>query len=71
MIKNKQITLIIHSFTPSDINFQTFMLPKVILAKKISQKFTHLDYSLEVYFGNNNVPEKPTKLIVSCQILDF
>ena len=30
-----KVTLILPSFTPFDMNFQTFLLPKVILAKKI------------------------------------
>ena len=34
-IKKKQGTFILYLlFTPSDMNFQTFLLPKVILAKK-------------------------------------
>ena len=27
-IKKKQITLILYSFTPSDLNFQTILMPK-------------------------------------------
>ena len=38
IIKKKQDTLILYSFTPSDMNFQTFLLPTVILAKLLSQK---------------------------------
>ena len=38
MIKKKQVTLILFSFTPSDMNFQTFLLLKGILAKTNSQK---------------------------------
>ena len=37
-IKKKQITLIIYSFTPSDMNFQTIMMLEVVLAKFLSQK---------------------------------
>ena len=44
-IKKKQVTLILYSFTPSDINFQMILLPKVILAKLLSQKI----YSLEPF----------------------
>ena len=45
MIKKKLVTLILYSFTPSDMNFQTFLVPKMILAKKIHKKSTHLDHS--------------------------
>ena len=31
-IKKKQVTLILYSVTPSDMNFQTILMPKVILA---------------------------------------
>ena len=49
-IKKKQVTLILYSFTPSDMNFQTYLLPKMILAKKNSQKkTTHLDHSYLKY----------------------
>ena len=37
-IKKKQVILILYSFAHSDMNFQTVLLPKVILAKQISQK---------------------------------
>ena len=48
-IKKKQVTLILYLFTPSDMNFQTFLLPKMILAKKINKKSTHLDHSYHKY----------------------
>ena len=41
-IKKKQVTLILYSFTPSDMNFQTILMPKVILAKFLSQKIYSL-----------------------------
>ena len=44
-IKNKQFILILYSFTPSDMNFQAILMPKVILAKILSQKITHLENS--------------------------
>ena len=51
------ITLILYSFTPSDMNFQTFLLPKVILVKKNSQKIyldhSYLKYTLEVRKSHN------------------
>ena len=41
-IKKKQVTLILYSFTPSDMNFQTMLMPKVILAKFLSHKIYSL-----------------------------
>ena len=38
LIKKKQVTLILYLLTPSDINFQTVLMPKVILIKKIVTK---------------------------------
>ena len=38
LIKKKQVTLIIYSFAPSNMNFQTLLMPKGILAKILSQK---------------------------------
>ena len=49
MIKKKQVTLILYLFTPSDMNFHTFWLLKVIFAKKIHKKSTHLDHSYLKY----------------------
>ena len=54
MIKKKQLTLILYSFTPSDMNFVAILMHKVILAKNLSQKFTHfensnLKYALGIY----------------------
>ena len=46
-IKKKEFTLILYSFTPSDMNFQTFLLPKVILVEKFSQKI----YSLRPFLS--------------------
>ena len=40
--KKKQVKLMLDSFTPSDINFQTILMPKVILAKFLSQKMYSL-----------------------------
>ena len=37
-IKSKHVTLLLYSFTPSDKNFQTIMMPKVIMEKKIATK---------------------------------
>ena len=38
-IKNKEFSiLIINSFSPSDMNLKTILMPKVILAKNLSQK---------------------------------
>ena len=37
-IKKKQVTLILYSFTPSDMIIQTFLLPKVISALKNHKK---------------------------------
>ena len=37
-IKKKQVALILYSFTPSELNFQAILMPKVILAKILSQK---------------------------------
>ena len=55
-IHKKQDTLIIYSFTPSDMNFQTFLLPNVILAKKTHKKSTHLDhYYLKYTLVSNNI----------------
>ena len=48
-MKKKQVTLILHSFTPSDMNFQAILMPKVILAKILSQKITHLENSYLKY----------------------
>ena len=39
-MKKKQVTLILYSFRPSDMNFQTCLLPKVILAKKITKIYS-------------------------------
>ena len=36
-IKKKEVILILYSFTPSDMNFQTNLMPKVILEKSWSQ----------------------------------
>ena len=44
-IKEKQVTLTLYSFTPSDTNFQTNLNYQVILAKFLSQKI----YSLETF----------------------
>ena len=46
-IKKKQDILILYSYTPSDINFQTSLLAKVILAKRKSQKI----YSLRPFLS--------------------
>ena len=52
MEKKKQVTLIVYSFTPSDMNFLTFLLPKVNLAKKNSQKIYSLrPFLSKVYFS--------------------
>ena len=32
-MKKKEVILMLYSFTPSDVNFQTILMPKVILAK--------------------------------------
>ena len=46
-IKKKQVILILYPFTPSDNNFQTILLPKMILAECfVTKKSTHL----KVYF---------------------
>ena len=37
-ISNYVLNDMIHSFTPSDMNFQTILMPKVILAKSLPQK---------------------------------
>ena len=37
-IKKKEFVLILQSFTPSDMNFKTILMPKVILAEILSQK---------------------------------
>ena len=51
-IKKKQIELILYSFTPSDMIFHTILMPKVILAKFMSQKIHKLGpfLSLKVCF---------------------
>ena len=41
-IKKKQVILKLHSFTPSDINIQTVLVPKMILAKFLSPKIYSL-----------------------------
>ena len=41
-IKKKQVTVILYSFTPSYMTFQTILMPKVILAKILSQKIYSL-----------------------------
>ena len=49
-IKKKQVILILYSFAPSapsDMNFQTILMPKVILAKFLSQKI----YSLVTFLS--------------------
>ena len=38
LIKKEQVTLILYSFTPSDMNLQKILMPKVILAKFLSQE---------------------------------
>ena len=38
MIRKKHVTLTLYSFAPSDMNFQWILMPKVILAKILSQK---------------------------------
>ena len=48
-MKKKQITLIIYSFTPSDMNFQTILMPKGILAYFCHKKYTHSDHSYLKY----------------------
>ena len=47
-IKKKESMLILQSFTSSDINFKTFFMPKVILAKILSQKKLLLSYILNL-----------------------
>ena len=44
-IKKKQVALIIYLFTPFDINFQTILMPKGILAKFLSQKTYSLKHN--------------------------
>ena len=44
-MKKKQFKLKSHSFTPYDMDFLTFLMRIWILAKKNSQKRTHLDHS--------------------------
>ena len=41
-IKDNQVILILYSFTPTDMNFQTILMPKLILAKFLSQKIYSL-----------------------------
>ena len=38
LIKTKEFILILYLFTHSGVNFQTILMPKVILAKILSQK---------------------------------
>ena len=45
-ITNKQVTVILYSFTPSDMNFQKNLMPKVILAKILSLTWTILIFSM-------------------------
>ena len=53
LMLQKQVTLMLYSFTPSDMIFQTFLLPKVILAKKKSQKnYSHRPFLSYVYFSS-------------------
>ena len=37
-IKKNEVDLILYSFTPSDMNFQTIWMSKVFLAKSLSEK---------------------------------
>ena len=48
-IKKKEVTLILYSFTPSDMNFQAILMPKVILGKFLSQKIYSLTTSYLKY----------------------
>ena len=42
-INKNAVMLTLCSFTPSDLNFQTILMPKVNLAKKLSQKSWFLE----------------------------
>ena len=44
-IKQKQVTSILYSFTPSDVNFQTFLLLLWFWQKRNHKESTHLDHS--------------------------
>ena len=53
-----QIIWILYSFTPSDMNFQTILMPKVILAKILSEKILPFNILmiLILYMFQNNGP---------------
>ena len=42
-LKNKEFIMILYSFTPNDMNVQTILMPRVILAKFSSQKSWSLE----------------------------
>ena len=42
MDKKKQVASMLYSITPSDVNLQTSLMPKVMLAKILSQKIYSL-----------------------------
>ena len=48
-IKKNEFILILYSIKSSDMNFQTILMPKVILAKLLSQKNTPFDHSYLKY----------------------
>ena len=43
-IKKKQVILILYSFTPSDMNFQTIVVPKIFLEKMVTKKLQTLKF---------------------------
>ena len=63
-IKMKQVTVILYSFTctPSDMNFQPILMPKVILAKILSKKSTQFDHSYLKYALDWTVSKEEHKL---------
>ena len=63
-IKKKQVTLILYSFTPSDMNFQTILMPKVILAKFVCFKNSS---KIVLYFS----PERTNSQLLLLQLWYF
>ena len=59
--KKKQITLILDSFIPSDMNFQTILMPNVILAKILWQNI----YSVGPFLSRLAKMENFSKLLLN------
>ena len=72
-IKSKELLFILYSFTPSDINFQSILMPKVILAQFLSQKLVSLHHSYlvtEKIQSNSHLSESHA-VFKSIQLLNF